>query len=238
MNVISDMEPLGYVIRRQDNLTLIYRPALAQLWDLARTKGPMGEPTTLTGRSPLRFIEPDMVVRTLTHGGFFRLITGRKFLSPNRTLRELKVSSYLISHGVSTPELLAVRLMKEGPFYFIDVVSRLVPQSMDLLVYFEKDLQGGSELFKKAGMLIRQMQDLGVYHTDLHIKNLLLDSAGCLWVLDLDKAYLFDSLPKFMKHINLKRFVRSVQKWQKKGRISIPATWLESLMTGYEKKVS
>ncbi len=231
--MLSDLEAMGYSIRKEDNLTLIYKPALSGLWDLAKTKGPMGEPTTMTGRSPLRFIEPDMVVRTLMHGGMFRHITGKIFLSPNRTIRELKLSAYLAAHGIRTPEILAVRLIKEGLFYAIDVVSRFIPDSKDLLVHFEKDHTDNLDLFKKSGLLIRAVHDLGVYHTDLHIKNLLLDNSGNLWVLDLDKAYQFDSLPEFMKRMNLKRFMRSIRKWQTKDRIHLPDEWASSFLDGY-----
>jgi 3-deoxy-D-manno-octulosonic acid kinase len=231
--VLSDLEAMGFIIREEDHLTLIYKPALSGLWDLAKTKGPMGETTTLTGRSPLRFIEPDMVVRTLMHGGVFRHITGKRFLRPNRTIRELKVSAYLAAHGIRTPEILAARLIKEGLFYAIDVVSKFIPDSKDLLVHFEKDHTDNLELFKKSGLLIRQIHDLGVYHTDLHIKNLLLDNSGNLWVLDLDKAYQFALLPEFMKQMNLKRFMRSIKKWQTKGRIHLPDEWASSFLNGY-----
>ncbi len=233
--MLSDLEAMGYILREEGDLTLIYKPALPNLWDLAKTKGPMGETTTLVGRSPLRFIEPDMVVRTLMHGGVFRHITGKRFLQPNRTLRELKVSAYLAAHGISTPEILAVRLIKEGLFYSIDVVSRFIPDSEDLLVHFEKDHTDNLELMKKSGSLIRAIHDLGVYHTDLHIKNLLMDSSGNLWVLDLDKAYQFDLLPEFMKQMNLKRFIRSIKKRQTKGRIHLPDKWASSFLDGYHR---
>jgi 3-deoxy-D-manno-octulosonic acid kinase len=231
--VLFDLEAMGYIIREEDHLTLICKPALPGLWDLARTKGPIGETSTLTGRSPLRFIEPDMVVRTLMHGGAFRHITGKRFLSPNRTIRELKVSAYLRAHGIRTPEILAVRLIKEGLFYSIDVVSAFIPDSKDLLVHFEKDHTDNLEHLKKSGLLIRAIHDLGVYHTDLHIKNLLLDNSGNLWVLDLDKAYQFALLPEFMKQMNLKRFMRSIKKWQAKGRIHLPDEWASSFLNGY-----
>jgi tRNA A-37 threonylcarbamoyl transferase component Bud32 len=231
--VLSDLEAMGYSIRKEDNLTLIYKPALPGLWDSAKTKGPMGETTTLTGRSPLRFIEPDMVVRTIMHGGVFRHITGKRFLSPNRTIRELKVSAYLAAHGIRTPEILAVRFIKEGLFYSIDVVSAFIPDSKDLLVHLEQGHTDTLELFKISGALIRQIHDLGVYHSDLHIKNLLLDNSGNLWMLDLDKAYQFALLPEFMKQMNLKRFMRSINKWQTKGRIHLPDEWASSFLNGY-----
>jgi len=231
--MMPDMEALGYSVRTEGSLTLIYRPFLPQLWPTARTGGPMGAETSMSGRSPIRIIEPDMVVRTLMHGGAFRHITGTRFLGYRRTMREIRVSAHLASHGVPTPEILAVRLLKKGIFYNIDVVTRLVPDSMDLLTYLEEPRQDSAGQFRKAGRLIRQVHELGVFHMDLHIKNLLLDSSGRLWVLDLDKAYRLNVLPGFMKRMNLKRFTRSVVKWQDKGRIFITDRWLENFRAGY-----
>jgi 3-deoxy-D-manno-octulosonic acid kinase len=229
----SDLKALDYSIQKEDNITLISRSSLPQLWPMARNKGPLGVITSMRGRSPLRFIEPDMVVRTLVHGGIFRYITGKNFISPNRTIRELEVSAYLASQGIPTPEILSVRLIKGWFFYSIDVVSRLVPDSTDLLVYFEKDREDCRELFRKAGILTRKIHELGVYHTDLHIKNILLDSMGDLWVLDLDKAYHVALLPEFMKKMNINRFMRSVKKWQAKGIIYLQPDWQQHFMNGY-----
>jgi 3-deoxy-D-manno-octulosonic acid kinase len=233
MNMKLDLEVLDYRIRREGRLTFIYKPDMAHLWGMACKKEPLGKISLLNGRSPLRFIEPDMVVRTLMHGGLFRHITGKRFLTPNRTMRELKASAHLISRGILTPEIIAVRLIKEGPFYAIDVISRLIPGAVDLLMYLETVHEDSAELLKKSGMLIRKIHDSGVYHADLHIKNILLDDTKNLWVLDLDKAHQFDRLPGIMKQLNLKRFMRSVKKWQAKGRIHLPHEWTSIFLNGY-----
>jgi len=148
-------------------------------------------------------------------------------------MRELKASAHLISRGILTPEIIAVRLIKEGPFYAIDVISRLIPGAVDLLMYLETVHEDSAELLKKSGMLIRKIHDSGVYHADLHIKNILLDDTKNLWVLDLDKAHQFDRLPGIMKQLNLKRFMRSVKKWQAKGRIHLPHEWTSIFLNGY-----
>lgn len=229
----SDLQFLGFTIRRELNLTLISKPALPGLWDMARSTGPLGKTSSLQGRSPIRIIEPDLAVRTLLHGGLFRHITGKNFLSPARTVRELKVSAHLSLHGIPTPEILAVRILRKGMFSHIEVVSRLVPDSVDLLTWLESPRTDSGQLMEKAGRLIRKVQDLGIYHADLHIKNLLIDAGKDLWVLDLDKAYRFDPLPAFLKGINVKRFLGSVKKWLKKGRIHLENGWEDSFRKGY-----
>ena len=235
--MISDLTEFGYATCRENNTTLIYRSSMPDLKDLAGIKGPLGKRSSLNGRSPIRIIEPDMVVRTLMHGGLFRHITGKNFLSPARTITELKVSEYLASKGIPTPEILAVKLLKKGHFYHIEVVSRLVPESTDLLTYLEVHRDDAMEVLEKAGNLIRRIHGFGVYHADLHIKNLLLDGSKTLWLLDLDKAYQFDTLPGCMRRINVKRFIRSVRKWQAKGRIHLSDAWKNSFMKGYGEDI-
>ncbi|HVN71863.1 MAG TPA: lipopolysaccharide kinase InaA family protein [Desulfomonilia bacterium] len=228
-----DLSKLGYKTVREKNLTLIYKLSVPQLRESALTERALGEPSPFKGRSRLHIIPPDMVVRPLMHGGLFRHLTGRLFLSSARTIRELKVSRYLTINGVPTPEILAVRLIRKGLFYSIDVVSRLVPDSMDLMTCLETPRTDVSEILMKAGTLVRKIHDLGIYHADLHIKNLLMDSAGNLWVLDLDKARLYATLPGFMKRLNIGRFMRSMKKWERKGRIHLPNDWQRCFMTGY-----
>lgn len=218
---------------QRGDLTLLCRSDMPALQETAFTTGDLGRPSSLSGRSTLRIIEPDMVVRRLMHGGALRHVTGWRFASPRRSLRELEVSLHLASHGVPTPELLAVRMQRQGWLYRIDVITRLVPDSADLLTLLEKPLPDCGDIMQGAGALIRRMHDLGVYHADLHIKNILRDSGGGLWLLDLDKARRFDEVPGFMKRLNLRRFVHSVNKWHHKGRIRLCDDWNDRFTDGY-----
>lgn len=222
-----------YSTYRKGDLTLVYRSDMPELVDLAGTPGPLGSPSDLKGRTTLRVIEPGMVVRLLVHGGMFRHLTGWRFLSTARTMRELDVSAYLASHDVPTPVILAARIVRKGCFHRVEVISRLVPHATDLLTHLERTRDDCEALMAKAGALVRRMHDLGVYHADLHVKNILLDSTGTLWVLDLDKAYRLDHLPVLMKRLNVRRFLLSVRKWQAAGRISPTGTWENSFRDGY-----
>lgn len=231
----ADLSALGYSTYHASNITVIYKSSVPGLKDMLHVRAPLGEKSSLRGRSTIRIIQPDLVVRTLMHGGFFRYITGNNFVSPARTLREIRISSFLISHGLRTPEILGSRILERGFFCSIDVVSRLVPDSTDLLAYFESNRDDKGQVLTNAGKIIRILHDLGVYHADLHIKNLLIDSSSFLWILDLDKAYRFSMLPDFLKRLNLKRFFRSLEKWGSQGRIQLPPDWMHHFMQGYTR---
>ncbi len=226
--------PEGYTVLRTRDVTLVYRNGRTDLLRLAEPGPAPGAPSSRTGRSAIRIIEPDLVVRPLLHGGLFRALTGPRFLSASRSMRELATSAYLASQGIPTPEVLAVRVQRSGLFLSIEVVTRLVPGAVDLLTHLEDHPDDCRELMRRTGGLIRRMHDLGVYHPDLHVKNILLDARAELYVLDLDSARRFPRLPRFLRRMNLRRFARSVNKWHATGRIHVPESWELSFRAGYE----
>ncbi len=239
----------GYRITEKGKARLILKDYLPE--HIVPASGPVGEPSSFKGRGNMRLLGDDMIVRELTHGGLFGKMTGRRFLGTSRSIRELKISSYLRQNGINTPEIPAVRFSKSRLFYTIDVITRLVPDSIDLLTWLESSKPGqkgetprtaqnsGSDnsfakVFYETGALIRRMHELGVYHADLHLKNILLDEQMNPWILDLDKARHIPKLPTFMRRMNMNRFFRSCRKWSDKGRILLLPDYRSSFLDGYE----
>jgi len=230
---ITILKDLGYTTETNQGLTVVYKSSMPRLRDAILTKDVLGDASGLKGRFPLRVIEPDLVVRSLIHGGFFRHITQDRFISTSRSLRELIISAHLLSRKIATPEIMGLRFIRSALSYRINVITRLVPGSTDLLDYMETPHNDSLSIFKQSGVIIRKMHDAGVYHADLHIKNILTDKQGCLWILDLDKARKFSVIPSFVRINNLRRFVRSCRKWQASGRIILPDEWKNHLFEGY-----
>jgi hypothetical protein len=239
----------GYHIVKTANARLILNDDMPA--HIIPASGPIGRPSSMTGRGNMRLLGDDMIVRELTHGGLFAKITGRRFLSLSRSMRELKISNYLRQNGINTPEIPAVRFSRSGIFYTIDVITRLVPDSIDLLTWLEKfkleqkaveplsaqDKRPDNSfttVFYETGVLVSRMHGLGVYHADLHLKNILLGKEMKPWLLDLDKAWRLPMLPGFMRQMNLKRFFRSCLKWSDKGTISLIPDYQSIFMKGYE----
>ncbi len=224
--------PQGYSTYREENTTIIYKDKRKDLLEKIPRQGQIGKPSHLKGRNEI-YILDDIVIRNLTHGGMLRGITKDLFLSPKRSMRELAVSTYLRSRDISTPEIVAIRYVRKRIFISISVLSRLVPDSTDLMTYLETKRTDAGDLFEKTGELARKIHDAGVFHADLHIKNILLDAALNPWALDLDKARKFKYMPYALKWLNLKRFFRSCRKWEKKGKIMLPSNWQKKFMQGY-----
>jgi hypothetical protein len=81
------------------------------------------------------------------------------------------------------------------------------------------------------------MHDQNIFHADLHLKNILLDSGMKPWLLDLDRSFHFKPLPQFLKDMNIKRFFRSCSKWSEKGIISPLSDYREIFLKGYNNPV-
>lgn len=231
---MESLEALGYHIHHEGATTLIVKPEV----DAAKIplSGPIGRPTTLKGRRQLRFLEPDLIVREVVHGGLFASLSSDRFLSPARSIRELSINAYLISNRVPTPEIMALRIIRSGWYKNIAVISRLVPKATDLIAYLATAHEDAGRRFEQAGELVRRLHDLKVYHADLHLKNFLLDSSGGMWVLDLDKAWRLPALPSILQTMNIRRFFRSCRKWSRKGRIILPPDYGARFMKGYHSR--
>ncbi len=227
------IESLGYEVRKIPPYTVVYHPSLPQLPDLLSGRPVLGTDTGLSGRASIRFMEPGLVVRTLTHGGALRNVFKTRFLTLNRSLQELQSSAYLISQGIPTPEIVGLRFKKNGMFYAMEIISRMIPESVDLLAFLEQFPNGGSAVIRKTGALIRDIHRAQVYHADLHVKNIVLDKEQKPWIIDLDNAYRFIDLPFILRYKNTRRFIHSLKKWDKRGRIRLPRGWKQTFMEGY-----
>jgi len=225
--------PERYSIHKEKDTTIIYVSARKDLLNKIPLDGTIGSPSELRGRGKIYILDGNIVVRPLVHGGMLRAFTQDRFLIVKRSIRELKVSSYLISKGIPTPEVLAVRFIRKGIFYNICVISVLVPDSIDLMTYLETTRLDSRDVIKKTGELVRDIHGCGVFHSDLHIKNILLDKDLNLWILDLDKARRLAYMPPAVKWLNIKRFFCSCKKWEKKGRIVLPSGWEACFRQGY-----
>ena len=161
------------------------------------------------------------VVRHYVHGGILRKLTGDRFAGSERFLEEVRVSEHLRAKGVNTPEVLGL-LVQVGKLGFRRgaLVTRMIEGGRDLLDYLKSDTGAVQiadpsvkrTIIRTAATQVRMMHDAGVFHTDLHIKNLLLSPDGEIWILDLDRAKLTKQLSTSKRLSSLIRLGRSIEK--------------------------
>ena len=162
------------------------------------------------------------VVRDYRHGGLLGKLFGRVFCDGDRPLHEVCINEIALQRGVPSAEVIAVTKKKLcGPFYRANFITREITGAVDLLQFIQETPLEAVQRSKRAIIsalvkLIRTMHDAGIYHADLHLKNILLkqDAAEVFtaYIIDLDKSFVADKLTVEQRMKNLLRLNRSIDK--------------------------
>ncbi len=156
--------------------------------------------------------------------------------------------------GLPTMEVLAaIKTHPFWPFYSGDLVSKEIPNSVDLIQYFtrwgkvrgQKQLCEKRKLIHQAGRMVRKMHEVGIYHFDLHLKNFIVETreegVGRLYIIDFDRSRIIYPLKSSKWLANLLRLDRSVEKWRPRG-LSITRTdrlrFLRSYLEGDRERLA
>src|SRR3989304_3674386 len=171
----------------------------------------------MTENSTERFI-----IRDYRHGGLLGKLFGGVFLNGNRPLKELFTSETASQRGVPSAEVIAIAKRRLwGLFYKAKFISKEIDGAVDMVEFLKKSSPEFIQTYKKPVIfalvkLIRNMHEAGIYHADLHLKNVLLkkDSTGkfTAYIIDLDKSVVLDKLDIQQRIRNLLRLDRSLEK--------------------------
>ena len=157
-----------------------------------------------------------VVVRRYSHGGLLGGLLGEFHLGCARAWEEVRTSELARQNGVMTPEVVAVRTEKcFGPFYRLDLLTRKIDgaQTLDAWLRSGPTHSDCRDQLGRAARFCRQMHDAGLFHADLHIRNLLVNPSGEIVVIDLDRSRFLDRIEPEMAARNLFRLNRSVEKF-------------------------
>jgi tRNA A-37 threonylcarbamoyl transferase component Bud32 len=165
-----------------------------------------------------------MVFRRYSHGGLLRSITGNLYLFAMRSFRELALTEEILSCGIPTIQPIgAIHHRIFFPFYQAYFLSLEVPRAKDLIQYFQEigqNLLQKRKTIRSAGLLVRQFHQVGFFHGDLQLKNILV-AGDQLLLIDFDRSYRKPTLSIEERMKNLLRLNRSVEKWK---RLGLPIT--------------
>jgi 3-deoxy-D-manno-octulosonic acid kinase len=203
------------------------------------------------GRRPLGLLaieDGSCLVRSYSHGGLVRWLTGRRFLDARRPFAELSLSEMLRARGIATPEVVAARA-RRAPLvgWELDLATREVPDTEDLATLFSR-LQRGeiqrrslARLLPELGRFLERAHSAGLDHADLQPANLLLEvsalhgAAPRYWILDLDRSRLGPPLALEERGKNLGRLLRHVRRRQaESGSAELSQADLARVLVGYE----
>jgi tRNA A-37 threonylcarbamoyl transferase component Bud32 len=175
------------------------------------------------------------VIRDYRHGGLLGKLFGGVFFNGNRPLNEICISEIASQRGVPSAEVIAIAKRRLwGIFYKAKFISKEIDGAVDMVEFLKKSYPQFIQRHKKPVIfalvkLIRNMHDAGIYHADLHLKNILLkrDSDGefTAYIIDLDKSVVLNKLDIQQRIKNLLRLDRSLEKLR----------WLSGKTHSYQK---
>lgn len=162
-----------------------------------------------------------LVVRPCVHGGWWGRVAGDLYFGPSRVQREILTADRLHRKKIATPQVEAVLFYPAGPFVRMEVVTRKIPESQDLVQRLASR-PGPAErhrIFSAVRKLLTQLHRQGIRHPDLNARNILLSGSGscAAWLLDVDAVQFDTSSSTKVDTANRHRLLRSLLKRARLG---------------------
>ncbi|WP_218354370.1 3-deoxy-D-manno-octulosonic acid kinase [Alteromonas lipotrueiana] len=195
-----------------------------------------------TGRGTTLFVQhaPDTcwVLRHYRRGGVIAKLIDDQFLytglAKTRPFQEMRLLNTMQAAGLKVPSPVAAQVTRRGMIYRADLITLKIDNAQDL--HHVLTQQPATDLlWYDVGQAIRKMHNLGVYHHDLNIRNIMVDDNQTVWIIDFDRCYQRSG--ESWKAKNLDRLYRSLQKerarcpsffWQQED--------FEALLQGYQQQ--
>lgn len=195
------------------------------------------------GRGNVRIVDSaigPLVHRGYRRGGLPRHLIRDRYLwlgaDSTRSFREFRLMRCLHERGLPVPVPIAARYQRAGVTYRADLLTRLIPQSQPL-VELLADPSNDTGLLDGVAASIAALHRQRVWHADLNAHNILVDSAGKVWLIDFDRACEnVESSARLAG--NLDRLLRSLRKLLPPERFSaMQAAW-PSLVSAYQRALA
>ncbi|HUF13410.1 MAG TPA: lipopolysaccharide kinase InaA family protein [Longimicrobiales bacterium] len=191
--------------------------------------------------APGSYTNERWMVRHYRRGGFIARFVRDRYLDSGvkRPIRELTASVKARARGVATPEVVAAAVYPAGGWYRADIVTRFLPESRDLAdrLFDDAAAERRRQAMRLAGGLLRRAHEAGVVHNDLNLGNILIAGprdAERAWLLDLDRAVVMrDAAARFERDLMLRRFARSLRKFERAHRTKLKAGEREAFAQAY-----
>ena len=173
------------------------------------------------------------VLRHYRRGGWISRLVADRYLwcgeEATRAFRELRLLATIEVLGLPAARPVAACYARIGALYRADLLTLEIPHARPLATR----LAGGlaAPVWRRIGATIREFHDAGVRHADLNARNVLLDAADAVHLIDFDRGAL--AAPGSWREGNLERLRRSLLKLGGGAPASAdPRGWTE-LVAGY-----
>ncbi len=197
---------------------------------------------TTTGRGITYFIQYNgiaMVLREYLRGGVIAKFVKRHFwfngLEHTRVYQEMALLDAMQQHGLNVPKPIGGLIQRCGVVYRNQILLERISGAQDFHAHCQHDFVDNVH-WQALGAEIAKMHQMGVYHHDLNIENVLLDNAGKVWLIDFDKCKFMQPDPQW-QIANLARLARSIrkQRQQHADYCINEANW-QAVLTSYSEQ--
>jgi 3-deoxy-D-manno-octulosonic acid kinase len=175
----------------------VLRGAVSDAWfDRSDWEAHNARRHTSTGRSPVLIRDvgnETWVLRHYSRGGLVaRLIEDHYLwlgLRRTRAYREWALLRQMQHWGLPAPAPIAACVQRNGLVYRADIITRYLPDTETLSAYLRRD-GVPPEVWQSIGRMVSSFHDCGVDHPDLTAHNILVDTDGCVYLVDFDNAFV------------------------------------------------
>lgn len=167
------------------------------------------------------------VLRPYRRGGMAAKLSEKRYLwtgaERTRAFRELRLTAALFEQGLPVPCPVASSVTRYGITYEATLITVRIAGARALAELLVNDLADNA-LLQRVGAMIKRFHQAGLDHVDLNARNILVDSRGKPWLIDLDRCRVRTSGK--WQLANLERLERSINKFK-------PAINLAPITQGY-----
>jgi len=194
------------------------------------------------GRGSSWFIDAPfgpVVLRQYLRGGWVARVSHKHYffttIYRSRPIREFFILASLVDLGLPVPRPIAALCRHKGILSSGALITETIEGAQtlaDILPGARSEPAVGDELWVSIGKCIRKFHNAGLWHADLNARNILLDSARQVYVIDFDRARLTPAKKVHGKR-NLNRLKRSLTKlWPETQLSALQPAW-DHLRAGY-----
>lgn len=174
------------------------------------------------------------VLRPYRRGGLIAKLSAARYLwlgaERTRAFRELRLTALLFEQGLPVPRPVACCVTRYGATYEAALLTVRIPGAKAMATLLSNNMADRS-LLKRIGAMIQRFHQAGLDHVDLNARNILVDSAGTPWLIDLDRCRLRPD-GKWTSR-NLARLASSVAKFSSPAEV---ATVMSHIHDGYTER--
>lgn len=178
---------------------------------------PPGTVSVLEGRTAVTRVHLDgigsIVVKHYRRGGWLGHLNRRHYLKlgKNRARREFELLHMAAKAGINVPPAVAYAYCGRA-FYQAWLITREIQQPLALVRLSQEDEERTGAVMKSVGDQISLLIENGIWHVDLHPGNVVVDTAGKVYLLDFDKGKIHSGNKQRLKARYLARWQRAVEK--------------------------